>query len=429
MGCVGGGCVMSIATNPPPAICANGGPPIVVTTPTGSACTAGVASTTFTWALCSCTSVDVSGTLTTDAFNSTVGPYVPGAPGGGVGLDGNFGTCSAANIGGTLWASQASGQNIAGSSQVHQELHVGGNLTVTTMPVTDDAYVNGNVSGGLTVGKTLYAPMSATVAGSVHAAKVDQTMTSISVPEPCDCSSTAPMPAAAIGPIVANYKTTNDDAALGITATVLSGAGGPTRLDLPCGYYYFDSISPSVPTTVMAHGQVAIFVGGNIAPSDALTITEDPTSQLDVFVAGTVSSCSSLTLGSIQYPALFRMYVGTMNGLSLSSQTTIGGNLDAPGAAFGTSSAFDMYGALFVKSFNGSDNAQIHYDSAVVTVGTICPTTTTPTDGGIAPTGCKTCKDCQNQACVGGTCGSCTTNADCCAPLMCSKGKCIEVVQ
>jgi hypothetical protein len=41
---------------------------------------------------------------------------------------------------------------------------------------------------------------------------------------------------------------------------------------------------------------------------------------------------------------------------------------------------------------------------------------------------CGTCKDCGNQACVNGTCGSCTTNADCCAPLICQGGTCVPLL-
>lgn len=37
---------------------------------------------------------------------------------------------------------------------------------------------------------------------------------------------------------------------------------------------------------------------------------------------------------------------------------------------------------------------------------------------------CASCRDCNNQACIGGKCGSCTQNSDCCAPLVCFLGTC-----
>ena len=39
-------------------------------------------------------------------------------------------------------------------------------------------------------------------------------------------------------------------------------------------------------------------------------------------------------------------------------------------------------------------------------------------------TGCGDCRDCNNQACVGGTCGACTDSSQCCAPLLCLAGTC-----
>ena len=37
---------------------------------------------------------------------------------------------------------------------------------------------------------------------------------------------------------------------------------------------------------------------------------------------------------------------------------------------------------------------------------------------------CGSCTDCANQACVNGTCGSCTSSAQCCPPLLCLGGSC-----
>jgi hypothetical protein len=48
------------------------------------------------------------------------------------------------------------------------------------------------------------------------------------------------------------------------------------------------------------------------------------------------------------------------------------------------------------------------------------------TSGG--STGCSTCLDCNNQACVNGACGSCTNSSQCCAPLVCVGGSCVSQV-
>ena len=51
--------------------------------------------------------------------------------------------------------------------------------------------------------------------------------------------------------------------------------------------------------------------------------------------AGTIDSSDTLAIGSPNYPALSRTYVGSPNGLRLSAGSRIGGNLYAPTAASG----------------------------------------------------------------------------------------------
>ena len=64
--------------------------------------------------------------------------------------------------------------------------------------------------------------------------------------------------------------------------------------------------------------------------------------------------------------------------------------------------------------FDASGEALIHYDNGAVQNGNECP----------QPTTCDTCSDCNNQACVGNTCGSCTMDSQCCPPLHCDAGTC-----
>jgi hypothetical protein len=52
----------------------------------------------------------------------------------------------------------------------------------------------------------------------------------------------------------------------------------------------------------------------------------------DVFIAGTLSTQSKLTIGSPNYPALTRTYVGSTAGVTFSSEANIAGNIYA---AFG----------------------------------------------------------------------------------------------
>jgi hypothetical protein len=244
----------------------------------------------------------------------------------------------------------------------------------------------------------------------------------VSVPPPCDCTPSNIIPVSAI---VAKFAPPNDDnAAIGLDPMALSGPAAPTRLDLPCGYYYLDSISTSIPVTIVAHGNTALFIGGDIVPTSALTITLDPTAQLDLFVAGTINSSEALTIGSVDYPALSRTYVGSAQDLIFSSGTTLGSNLYAANALVNWTASTDVYGAVFAGNFTGSSRVAIHYDSEILSIGS--------QSCGPPPTGmtCNACGDCGNQACINGMCGgACTSSSQCCAPLVCQAGKCVQTLQ
>jgi hypothetical protein len=77
---------------------------------------------------------------------------------------------------------------------------------------------------------------------------------------------------------------------------------------------------------------------------------------------------------------------------------------------------------VYAGHFNGTSEVQIHYDRQVLAVGCNTPP---------PATGCTSCRDCGNQACINGACGPCTTNAQCCAPLLCDRasGRCGVVVE
>jgi hypothetical protein len=52
------------------------------------------------------------------------------------------------------------------------------------------------------------------------------------------------------------------------------------------------------------------------------------------------------------------------------------------------------------------------------------PLTCQPCNGGTGGTQCNSCIDCNGQACINNVCGSCTSSAQCCAPLTCVGGVC-----
>ncbi len=417
-GCAGGNCVTAVTVSGAPAACAGGaGPPIVIGSKPND-CLGGLASTTFQWSLLSCTDLDVSAPLSTDAYDSTMGPYKPGGVGGGVGVDRDVTHWSqAVSVGGTLWVSGTGDYQSSGpASHVADEMHLGGSWAASSaFTVGKDAFVVGTLSG-------------VTVSGTSK--KV------ASVPQAADCSTPALVPVANI--VAAHRAPNNDDATIGLVPTVFESPGGPLRLDLPCGNYYLTKIVTSNPLTIAAHGNTALYIDGIVNPSAPIAFVNDPTGSFDVFIADTFVSSQTVVIGSPNYPALNRTYIGGTESLKFSQDVRIAGEIWAGNSSLVDWSANnEIYGSVFAGNFKSSQNTIIHYDRGVLDAGKTCPppSSTGGGDGGASSSSssggssgapaCTSCRDCGNQACIANMCGAdCTDSSQCCAPLVCVGGVC-----
>jgi Stigma-specific protein, Stig1 len=416
-GCAGGTCVPAAALNFDAGAvhCTGGGDPIDVGLDGGSSCTGNLAQVSFRWALCSCTNLDISAPLTTDGYDSTKGPP-DGGLGGSVGCDlAPVNWSQSVSVGGDLWSADAGTFQPSGpGSEVRSDLHLGGTISASSpFTVDDNAYVVGGVSGVTVLGATSHP---ATIAS------------------PCDC---APQQLVPVTAIVAAHRPPNDDnGTLGLDPNIVSAdAGvGSLRIDLPCGNYYFANVRTSNPVTIFAHGHVGIYIDGDVTGAAPLAFQLDPTATLDIFITGTIDTSQLLTIGSPNYPALCRLYVGGTAKLAFSQNVNIGCNIYAADSQLVDWSATSaIYGSIFAGNFKASHDTFIHFDRGVLGAGTECPPPGggSGSDGGSATDGgphCGSCRDCGNQACVGGTCASCVNDSDCCAPLQCSNGTCIDVV-
>lgn len=257
----------------------------------------------------------------------------------------------------------------------------------------------------------------------------------------------------------------NDNALIGLSYDALNDPDGPRHLDLPCGVYYLNTFTTNATTTIAVHGRTAIIFGGAIDLAQPVFFDLDPNATLDIFAGGVLRVSQPATLGSPAYPAKTRMYfgsasctggggicdnftdccsgvcsacpvdangqptgacsgTGTCSGgggglgdaISLSQGGYFNGLLWAGYGTFTHQNPLEMYGAIYTRYFDASGDTIIHYDNAAADLGDECP----PTQG----SSCESCRDCNGQACVGNTCGSCTADSDCCPPLICNGGTC-----
>jgi hypothetical protein len=448
MGCVGGSCVPAVVVGPPPAKCVNGGPPIILTTggTNPGTCSGNTAASTFPWAICTCIGFNGGGSQTFDAFDSTRAPYQPGGLGAGVGVNGTYNGGSSLTCTGDLWSYQSINP---GNADVSLELHAGGQLA-GDVDVGRTAYVAGAMVGGGSFAGDLHAT-TCPAPGSYSVGGTCIPSPGLNVPEPC--KRCAPADQVPVAGYIAHYAQAinNDNAAIGLSPSIFDTGSAAAVIDLPCGYYYLNRLVANSNVTIAAHGNTALFIGGSIEVNGSLVVTLDSTARFDVVVGGDIYGNGTLSIGSAAYPANMRVYVGGVcksggascghdgeccsadcnNGtcaagsvvsgappwsVYMKASARIGAGLYAPNGEIYSSASFEMFGAIFAGRYHGKASTTIHYDRAAVKSGDSCPP---------PPPGCQSCLDCGGQACNGTTCGSCSSSAQCCPPLVCNGGTCV----
>ncbi|TDP75949.1 DUF7305 domain-containing protein [Bradymonas sediminis] len=418
-GCVEGSCLPAANLDTREDACAGGGPAIDLgdTVSVERQCTGELAERTFRWAVCSCDSIRSTGQIFADAYDSSTGPYIRGGEGGGLATNGIIDTTSGFITTGTLWAADTSGHGAAvqttTGATIGQRLYTGSNVHLGRgTRVGGDAFVDGNVRRNLTIGGTLTVPASATVDADTTYANLQRA--EVNVAPPCDaCDVADRIPVANI--VASRSGTNNDNALIGLDENVFSLFGGNTkRIDLPCGNYYLSEITGNQGVTIVAHGNTALYIGGDILSNGKVTITLTPDAQLDLFVAGSVRVTNGFKLGSPNYPALVRAYIGGDQGLQTTSGSDIAGFIYAvPGGIQSTTSS-EFFGGVYGQTVGSTGGNKYHYDRLINVVGESCPDRTPGVDPQPDPNICATATD------------ACESDADCCSPLLCGEaGECV----
>lgn len=434
MGCVNGTCEQAADLDPREQACAGGGPAIDL----GDAvtverqCTGELAERTFRWAVCSCEDLLSNSGMYADAYDSTLGPYTPGGEGGGVATNGAFRANSGFDTTGTLWAADELNSGAAVQTNmpgtISQRLHAGSAVQFANgVDIGGDAYVNGSVTRDVTIGGDLHVPDTAYVDDSVSYTNLQRGP--VDVARPCDaCGVDDRIP---VGAIVANRSgSNNDNALIGLDEDILAGiSDGTRRIDLPCGHYYLSEITTNQAVTIVATGNSALYIGGDINSSSPLHITVTPDAQLDIFVAGSVKTNTGLKLGSPNFPALLRMYVGGAGGFHANTGADLSGYIYAVPGGIKSTGGLEVFGGVFGQSIATNNGGTYHFDRRINVVGDSCPDRTPdpdPTDpepdAGSDP---DTTPEPDPNVC-GTTSDACASNSDCCAPLICgSAGECV----
>jgi hypothetical protein len=384
----------------------------------GEACAGQLASQTFTHALCACEDLAAKA-LSTGSFDSTVSVTNAVQWGAPVGVAGYFLSLSSAftsvaSIGGSLTiAGTPSPRAITTPFNVMGDLRIAGQVSfLWRLDTGRDLWVASRVGyvEYVIVRRNFYKGPSGSLVGlSTPVIPPNSTYDkpTLQVDDPCHCAERLDVAA-----MEAAERLNNDNALRGIDGASLARVSGTTRLELPCGRFLFDSIGGSGILQLVIHGRTAMFVDAQVDLSLIdFQLTLDPGAELDVFVR--TNLVLGTKLGDPARPAVVRVYVGGSADIAIPSGA-FGANLYAPNANIGIATQA-MAGSVFGKTVTVPEWSSIRYDRAVLTQGNKCD----------LPATCEKCSGCSSgAACIAGTCGPCTTDDDCCLPLVCSQGSC-----
>jgi hypothetical protein len=165
------------------------------------------------------------------------------------------------------------------------------------------------------------------------------------------------------------------------------------------------------------NGRVVMAMDGDVTLPRDFSIELDPGAELDWFISGSLALSASARLGDEQRPGALRAYVEGSNEIALPGIPSVAMSLYAPHASVTVGVAGGVYGALFARTVSSSSILSVRYDRAVLRADEAC--NSEPVQSCASCDGCGT-----GSACVAGTCSACTSDADCCFPLVCQSGSC-----
>jgi hypothetical protein len=342
--------------------------------------------------------------------------------GGAVSVNGNYTIIGYSRVGDTLTVAGADPLRLAGAHRTRGDLNMAGALEIAgVFDVERNARVRGNitalgpfrVAGDLTQPAGAAALFGVSVSGSRRTAPVE-------VAPPCPCR---PEELVDIAGAVRDAERNNHNATVGFNPRAFSAVVGRVVTELPCGRFFADRVAGIGSIELRVQGRTALFINGDFDLAGFFDVALGPRGELDVFILGSVLGAGYLRMGGNSRPSGVRIYIAGDRGFTLLGASRFVGNIYAPNAPITIAGYMAVHGALFGRSITTGGDLDVHYDRSILRAGEDCGM---PPPGG----GCTRCGDCPSvQGCVGGRCGPCRTDADCCAPLVCETrtGQCLPI--
>lgn len=249
-------------------------------------------------------------------------------------------------------------------------LHVDGELTASNeVTIHEDAVLGGlDIPGSrVEVANTLTVP-EGTDLSSVESSG-DINYEDVDVAPPCDCSDDIDYAA-----LREDFRDVDDDDeddfdddawdvdddavyAYPAPPYLLSDMDQEHTLYLGCGKYYFDEIKSSSALTLIAVGDVDVFIDGDVDVAGPLQITAESDSSLDLYVAGTFNPTNDVELGRPNEPDAFRLYV--RDEVRLAGPAVFSGSLFSPRAQIVLNNTFELQGAVLGQSLDFAAPIQV----------------------------------------------------------------------
>jgi hypothetical protein len=344
--------------------CDNPGPPIVL----GQApCSGALAAHNLRYAVCSCAPLVLTHGLYTEGGMPMPGPGPGMQPPAAVGTDGDLQIAGPVQVAGTLEAAGVSGASFSRTSTVLGSLRSGGSIGSNQfLSIGQDGFAGGDVLGRIDVNGFLHLPPGAFIGPSVSLGGVVRE--DVKVQPPCGCDAG---PVIDVGAEVAARATSNGDGRVFLAPDAFADGTGALALDLPCGEYYLTALrTPAgAELTLRVHGRVGLFVGGDVTLSNGLHVVLDPSSELDLVVAGNFTAAAGL-VGAPQ-ASLVRLWLGSST-VHLGADASFSALVYAPSAVVLSDSDLVGKGALFAQSLSVAGDVAIHFDSMLFSAGAVC---------------------------------------------------------